>query len=71
MQAEPDKLSEVIHALRNQLNQISMHTEVAKLLLEQDDDHDKIFESMTVILNACAECDATLTAFKNNSEIDE
>jgi|GEM_PF-2936821 len=60
-------LNTVVHTLRNQLNQASMHAEVAKMLVEQDGTKDKIQQSLDIIIGACEQCDITLTQLKSSS----
>ncbi len=63
-----NELNTVVHTIRNQLNQVSMHTEVAKMLIDQDGNVEKIQQSLNIVLEACVQCDMTLNSLKNSSQ---
>ena len=45
-----------LHDLRNPLNNISIHAELARLLVEKNADTEKLAAALDVILRECRQC---------------
>lgn len=48
--------NQLLHAIRNQLNNISVNTELAKLQARQKQPEEVILESLEKVTDACKEC---------------
>ena len=64
---DQSKTNTLHHDIRNHLNRISMQTELAKMLLEQGADTNKILDILEPILKACSDCDTQLQASQHEA----
>ncbi len=62
-----DSVNQLIHDVRNPLNNISMHAELAKMLVAEGATEEKILQTLDNILQHCQHCSTVLSAFKENS----
>ncbi len=65
----PD-VSKQIHDIRNPLNVISMNAELAKMLLDQGGDVERIKHCLDKVLNACQQAGGGLDRLRSQSESD-
>ena len=55
-----ENLIQLVHDARKPLNQISMNSEIIKLLAEKPGSHDQVIESANAIIKASKECSELL-----------
>lgn len=60
-------VNQLIHDVRNPLNNISMHAELAKMLVTQGATEEKILQTLDNIIQHCQHCSTVLSEFKEKS----
>lgn len=56
-------INKIIHDLRNPLNSIAMNAELAKLLVENRGDHERLLNAVEIVLSECRRCGELLDKY--------
>lgn len=59
-----DDINKIIHDIRNPLNNIAINAELAKLLVEQGGDKQRIIGSIEQIMQQCKNCALSIDNLK-------
>ena len=63
----PANLDQVIHDLRNPLNNISMYAELGKMQAQQGATAEKLLQTFETIVAQCQRCSSLLEELKQNT----